>query len=1098
MAADSPFSVVPYSGGNSFKRVRIRHDGLIRTMLRHLGALDFVIVLGPPRHEKTHLLRDVLGEIEAGGQADGIYVDLWQSRADDETTFFASLAQLMAAAPGAALPISDAAGLSSRAFQNYLLTCLQQRTRHLVLLIDHLQSIPQDLVYSLLVALRSAYNEQMTQPTPRLVVVMTGGMNLVGLASGPTSPFNIAKPLLMPGLTPPQGLKLAAATLAAYGTHASEKALELLIEQAGGDTYLLPQLCAWCAEAVRGYQRPQVTTSVVTRAVQRLWLTFEAQAPLREAIQLVEEDPDTLLDVLDIIQNGELPQRQARQPLTRTGAGRLQLCGALQVSQGAYRFKNEIYRRGLSEHWQPAQVGHVLRMTGRWREAINYLGMRLAANPRPQARTDLLEAIIQSIYAVDDLKEAYAALVQGLELGFGLSQVHVYRADPARSELRLMSLSHDAQSAAEHINLNDAAVESVEARTFRTGDYALRRTTAAEVRLVAALVPEQQPIGLVTIENYQAGNHRHGLPPELPELLRFLRHAAGAIENVTVRNAYQEIGQAVLNADSLSPTFDRVLQAVCNALGCDFANLYLLDNSNTVIAMAAGVGRLWKPEWQAQAQFERSGQHPAARCLRLARAVTAHSDDRGLNPAIVHRFGLRPYLRVFAPLAAAGSQLGVLEVGFHSKQKQLISEEDRRNLGGFADQVAIAVYNGQLLRRTDEALTRQVEELRQLRDVSLVVSSTLDLNKVLSQVIDQVRTVFGAQEVTIWKYLPHEEALIILQSTIDDASYIAQRLRLDSVTGQAVTSRHAQHVRDIQTAPRGRPHSQVRERGLHGMLSMPLISRDAVLGALNLYTTAAQSFGPEAESLLPAFAAQAALAIDNAQQYQELQAANRHLDAVRERDYYNLIHAVAHRLINTLGDVPHHLQLIRQRATSGQPFDGPLARIEQRMRTLGDLLEPLQMVLELEHIQKEWLDLGELIEGICRRLPSSDIELELDLPPTPTWINASRVLLLDAIQSVVDNACEALAGRGRLAVRLHAAGEPSIELRITDNGPGMAEEVLSRAFEPYYSTKTEAEHGRGRGLFTCRQFIQKHGGTVGLTSEVGVGTTCIIKLPASS
>ena len=44
-------------------------------------------------------------------------------------------------------------------------------------------------------------------------------------------------------------------------------------------------------------------------------------------------------------------------------------------------------------------------------------------------KRQLLEAIIQSIYAVDDLKEAYAALVQGMELGFGLSRVHVYRAD---------------------------------------------------------------------------------------------------------------------------------------------------------------------------------------------------------------------------------------------------------------------------------------------------------------------------------------------------------------------------------------------------------------------------------------------------------------------------------------------------------------------------------------------------------------------------------------------------------------------------------------------------------------------------------------------
>ena len=85
------------------------------------------------------------------------------------------------------------------------------------------------------------------------------------------------------------------------------------------------------------------------------------------------------------------------------------------------------------------------------------------------------------------------------------------------------------------------------------------------------------------------------------------------------------------------------------------------------------------------------------------------------------------------------------------------------------------------------------------------------------------RTVFGAQDATIWKYLPHEQALVILQSTITDAAYRSQRLGLNSVTGRAVISRQVQHEPNIQTAPHARPHGQVMQRGLHGMMSMPLV-----------------------------------------------------------------------------------------------------------------------------------------------------------------------------------------------------------------------------------------------------------------------------------
>ena len=96
---------------------------------------------------------------------------------------------------------------------------------------------------------------------------------------------------------------------------------------------------------------------------------------------------------------------------------------------------------------------------------------------------------------------------------------------------------------------------------------------------------------MVTVERYVTHRDPHELPGELPDVLHFLQHAASALENVMIRAAYRTIGQAVLDARAMQPTVTRVLEAVSEALGCDYALLYLVDDSRRTAGIAAGVGR---------------------------------------------------------------------------------------------------------------------------------------------------------------------------------------------------------------------------------------------------------------------------------------------------------------------------------------------------------------------------------------------------------------------------------------------------------------------------------------------------------------------------
>ncbi len=708
-----PWRVVPYEEASPFKKVRVRDEARVRTVVRRLMNDECVALLGPPMSEKSRLLRDVAEELLQSGRYRPLHIDLWRTRSNDEAAFFTSLADLIAselgdAAPRAPVECGEAIA-DARSFQGYLAQAANSSNTNIALLIDHLQALPHDLVHSLLVALRAAYMEREADAPHSLVAVVAGGMNLVGLSTGPTSPFNIAKPVVAEPLTVEQSRALAAASLEALECSASARGMERLVQWGAGDRYLITRLCADSSELVRLHRHRRVTSAIVERAGAAL-VAHGSPPPVRAAIRMIEEDPDTVLDVLHLLDNDSLPRTRSRQAPTRTGTDRLQLSGAVILADGCYMFMNEVYRRALAAHFTTDRVGHVLRIAGRWSEAIAYLAPRRAQLARPQ----LLEAIVQSIYASDSSEQAYGLLADGLRFGFGLADIGIYRAHPAAA---LLQQVYPAASNGQpvHVDLRDPGC--VEAQTFNLGNYALRGS-ADEARLVVCLASTVRSLGVVTVEHYVQDRDPHELPDELPDLLRFLQHAAGALENVITRGAYRAIGQAVLDAKAMQPTVERVLDTVAEALGCDYGVLYLTDDARRQLDMAAGVGTVVTQEWQAQAHFPLNGQHPAVTALTGARMITARGGEDAQDRALFDRFGLHRYVRVFLPLAAGGEQLGVLELGYAVGRARL-SDEHKRTLSAFADQVAIAVHNMLLLRRTDEALARKLAELSVGREIQL-------------------------------------------------------------------------------------------------------------------------------------------------------------------------------------------------------------------------------------------------------------------------------------------------------------------------------------------------------------------------------------------
>jgi PAS domain S-box-containing protein len=129
----------------------------------------------------------------------------------------------------------------------------------------------------------------------------------------------------------------------------------------------------------------------------------------------------------------------------------------------------------------------------------------------------------------------------------------------------------------------------------------------------------------------------------------------------------------------------------------------------------------------------------------------------------------------------------------------------------------------------------------------------------------------------------------------------------------------------------------------------------------------------------------------------------------------------------------------------------------------------------------------------------ADVELDLDeaLPPVQCFLGEINQVILNMIVNAV-HAIEAKVGkggdRGKITLSTCVEGESAV-IRITDTGCGIPEEIRGRIFEPFFTTKGVGK-GSGQGLFIAYStLVDKHGGSIDVRSEVGVGTTFIIRLP---
>jgi PAS domain S-box-containing protein len=223
---------------------------------------------------------------------------------------------------------------------------------------------------------------------------------------------------------------------------------------------------------------------------------------------------------------------------------------------------------------------------------------------------------------------------------------------------------------------------------------------------------------------------------------------------------------------------------------------------------------------------------------------------------------------------------------------------------------------------------------------------------------------------------------------------------------------------------------------------------------------------------------------------------------------------IIHEVGNPVAAIHGAVETTRKSLDDGAreaPESAALVEARQGLETMAEQVTRLTAITrEVSEVatprvsEWQWLDLNEIIRGAAKLLrydPRLDgIELDLALDSQLPAIFGSPDQLTQVIFNLLVNAedaCEGLPeGKGVIRVETRPA-EAGARLSVQDNGCGMSDAELSRAFEAYFTTK-DSGHGLGLGLSLCRSIVAEHGGTCSIASDPEKGTMVSVDLPLNT
>lgn len=290
---------------------------------------------------------------------------------------------------------------------------------------------------------------------------------------------------------------------------------------------------------------------------------------------------------------------------------------------------------------------------------------------------------------------------------------------------------------------------------------------------------------------------------------------------------------------------------------------------------------------------------------------------------------------------------------------------------------------------------------------------------------------------------------------------------------------------------------------LAATLCIPLVAEDALIGIFALGEKASKEMFSHLDiELLETLANQTALILNYKHIEEQLSQQQKLLGLG------TMAAGIGHEIGNAIVSIQTFLQLFPERRLDKEFYEQFGKTALEDSQRVGQLVDMMRKLAQTHSGRPEFklLDIRMVIEQavslLKKALDKKNIKIVKRYQEV-LEVNGDESLLLMAFLNLFRNSLEFLPIGGEVAcsishkpkVRLDPQGKPQecVRIEISDNGPGIAKEHLSRVFEPFFTTRHE---GIGLGLSMVHRVIEEHGGNIVVDSQVGEGATFTIHLPA--
>jgi signal transduction histidine kinase len=660
--------------------------------------------------------------------------------------------------------------------------------------------------------------------------------------------------------------------------------------------------------------------------------------------------------------------------------------------------------------------------------------------------------------------------------------------------------------------------------------HPLRDTIRLRSILSVPIFREGDPIGAISVWRPEP---RPFTSTQIALLQTFADQAVIALENVrlfkelemrnrdlTVALEQQTATSEILRVISSSPTdlqpvFDAIASSATRLCDAAFSVVFRFDGE--MITVAADDGRTPGTLDVIRSAYPSppGRQSMSARAV-LERRVICIADAQASteDPQLAERARAIGYRSILAvPMTRGDTAIGSINVA----RLEAIPFTDTQIalLQTFADQAVIAIENVRLFKelqaKTGE-LTQSVEKLTALGEVSQALSSTLEVETVLDTIVSRASQLSGGAGCAIYEYDEAVEEFELRATHNFEIEYVEALRAAPLRKGEGLMGRAAEIGEPIQVADitvPGAYESGVRDTllrfGYRAILSVPLLREEQIIGSLSLTRKAAGEFSPEMIEVLKTFATQSALAIQNARLFREIADKSRQLEVASQHKSEFLAN-MSHELRTPLNAIIGFSEVLNERMfgelndKQGEYLRDIHASGQHLLSLINDILDLSKIEAGRMELELTDFDLPAAVDNaltlVRERASRRGVTLKLTVDGQVGAIRADERKLKQVLLNLLSNAIKFTPEGGRIEVGA-AVEDGAVEVSVSDTGIGIAPEDLEAVFEEFRQVGASAakQEGTGLGLALSRKFIELHGGTLRVNSEVGAGSTFTFRLP---